>query len=120
MKKFLIILIAVLVYFQGIRPVVADRYFLLHKQGDKEALAKAQLWAPGHTLIELESGKLLRVIETTNGDVTTYSLWYILAVHQLQAGSVQGGMAALQKCLWYYPDFAPAKDLMSKIQAQKK
>lgn len=116
MRYLLIAIIATLVYFQGIKPVIADRYFLMHKQGDKAALTQALAWSPNNTLIQIESGQLMRVLETTNGDVTTYSLWYLLGIQQLQAQNIQGGIGALQKCLWYYPDFAPAKDVMRQIQ----
>ena len=118
MRYLAIIVIAILVYLQGIKPVVADYFYLLHKQGNKDAIAKALEWSPNNSMFLIETGQIDKVLATHNGDLTEYSLYFIKAVQMLQRGNPEG-VAALQRSLWLYPDFAPAKDVMRQIQEQQ-
>lgn len=116
MKYLVIILTGILIYFQGIKPVVADYYYFKYKKGDKHSIAKSLQWNPDNTIVQLESGNLDRVASWQNGDVTEYSIWYMVAVQQLKAGNIPGGIASLNRSLWLYPDFAPALDLKKQIE----
>jgi hypothetical protein len=119
MRYLAIILIAVCVYLQGIKPVISDRYYLLHKQGDKTALQQALAWNPNSSLLQIESGDLLKVIYTHNGDLTEYSLWYLVGLDMLRRGD-PNGVAAIHRSLWLYPNFDAANDTMQQIQKGKK
>jgi len=115
MRFILIAVIASLVYFQGVKPVVADRYYFLHKTGDQTALAKALEWAPDDTQLMVASGNIMRAINTSNGDQTLYSMWFMVGLRMLQLGTRDAGIKAIQKALYYYPEFVPAKNVMSKL-----
>lgn len=109
MRLILIAVIACIVYFQGVKPIVADYHLKRHNA------TKALEWSPDNTQILYENNQILKAIDTSNGDLTAYSMWYVLAVNHLRAKNLEGARKALQKSLWYYPNYEPAKDLMGKI-----
>jgi len=116
MRYVLILIIASLVYFQGIKPVIADRFYYLYKSGDKDAIKSAVDWAPDNSLYRIETGDVQRVINTHNGDLTTYSLWYLRGVQLLQRGD-QSGVDCMRLALRYYPDFTPAQEIIKQVEA---
>jgi len=118
MRYLLILIIAVLVYCQGIKPIVADRYYYLHKTGDQTALTKALEWAPDDTQLMVASGNIMRAINTSNGDQTLYGLWFMVGLRLFQQGNRDSGLVAVKKALYYYPDFAPAKAVMRQLHGK--
>jgi hypothetical protein len=114
MRYLYIIIIASLVYCQGIKPAIADRYFLLHKMGNNTALMNALSWNPTNSIFIVETGDVVKCLNTHNGDLTEYSLWYLIAMSMLQNKN-PAGIQALHHSLWLYPNFEPANDAMQQI-----
>ena len=121
MKLILVLIMAALLWCQGIKPIIADVHWLAFKKGDKTALANALYWSPNDTQMVAATGDMLRAIYTNNGDSTAYGLWFNIAVQQANAGSKAGCITALNKSLWYYPEYEPAVKSKSLIDgnAQK-
>ena len=108
-RIFIAFVLLAILWFQGIKSIVADYYF------SKGELGKALAWNPKDSLLQLKSGKIIEVIDTNNGDVTQYSLWYGLGIAMLRQGSVDAAKRAFSKSLYYYPDYEPAKRLMAEL-----
>lgn len=121
MRYIYIILIASLVYCQAVKPVVADSYFLTYKKtGDQTQLRNALMWNPNSSLMIIETGDIMRTIYTHNGDLTEYSLYYLLGMSLLQDKNPVG-VQAIQRALWLYPGFVEADNALRKIrEAQAK
>jgi hypothetical protein len=115
MRYLYIIIIASLVYCQGIKPAIADRYFLLYKKGNQSALIQALSWNPTNSIFIIESGDIMRTIYTHNGDLTEYSLYYLLGMSLLQDKN-PAGVQAIQRALWLYPAFKEADAIMQQIR----
>lgn len=119
MRYIYIVLIASLIYCQAVKPVVADVHFLQFKKtGDQAQLGKALYWNPTSSLMIIESGDIMRTIYTHNGDLTEYSLYYLLGISLLQ-GNNPIGVQAIQRSLWLYPYYKPALDTMEQINKAK-
>ena len=116
MRYIYIILISSLVYCQAVKPVVADSYFLNYKKtGDQAQLRNALYWNPTNSLMIIETGDIMRTIYTHNGDLTEYSLYYLLGMSLLQDKNPVG-VQALQRAMWLYPGFKPADDALRQIR----
>uniref|UniRef100_A0A6M3LIL4 Putative tetratricopeptide repeat protein n=1 Tax=viral metagenome TaxID=1070528 RepID=A0A6M3LIL4_9ZZZZ len=109
-RIFIALVLLAILWFQGIKPIVADHYF------SKGELGKALEWNPRDSLIQLRAGKIIEVIDTNNGDLTQYSLWHSLGIAMLRQGSVDDAMRAFSKSLYYYPDYEPVKKVISMIE----
>ena len=103
------LMLAMLLWFQGIKPIVSDCYQI------KRNLDKALAWNPNDSMLQLRSGNIMRAIETNNGDITQYSLWCSLAARLLRQENRNLTMYAINRSLYYYPNYEPAKRLMAEL-----
>jgi len=55
-----------------------------------------------------------------NGDLTLWSVWYLKGVLEYQKGSLLGAQTALEKALYYYPLFNPARERLEEVNAMIK
>jgi len=106
----LAMMIAVIVYTQGVKPLVADYY------ATKKNFAKALEWNPNDSTLHFKTGNIIRAIETNNGDLTQYALWTHLAIRIAQQGNKESATQAINKALWYYPDFKAAKQVAEALK----
>jgi tetratricopeptide (TPR) repeat protein len=114
MQRILLALIVLAAFwFQGVSPIVADYY-----KGKKE-IAKALQWSPDDSMLHFKSGNVIRAIETNNGDLTQYSLWFNLGLRLAKQGAKDSAMDAFRKALYYYPNYDPAKRLMKALEEKK-
>ena len=114
-----LIAIAVLVYWAGWKPLMADLALTRYLQGDKDGLNRALDWQPDSSLLIIRTGDYKRAIDTHNGDLAIYTVHTMMGAAKILKGD-KSGVSDIDRALYYYPDYKPAVELRAKIKANGK
>jgi O-antigen ligase len=139
MIPLVILLLAGIVWFKGIRPFKAEMEHFKYKKALAQGSAKdaekyllqAIAWDPHNTVYNFyasqiymnllkDFGKASDYIERAthdyNGDIIRWSLYFVKGLLKYQAGSLFEAQAAFEKALYYNPEFVEAAQKLEEVK----
>lgn len=118
LKLVMALILVMALWVNVVKPGIGDYYGLKFDQSKKQdisLIAKARSWDPDSSSLAIKASAYADALQRSNGDITPYSVWFMLAVMLGQKGDLQSAKFALEWSLYYYPDYDLAKNLYAKL-----